>query len=929
LKHHFQPGTFIDNTGGFFHYETLFTSSFRKNLIISEAITITSGHAIFFKAMKHSTTKTHSHLLQVALPWLYFFGALLAFTLITLFTVIHSELGREISVGENPGFAWVRENITTCLWILPGYLAWVFWLQYWESRRLSGRSLQIITGLVGVELLSIGMIGVSFLFAWNDIQFLMQAVLVTSLLLLSVLSFGRHEAPGSEFGLALLQKPERNTGVYLTILFFCGAAITLMDPSSSRMSEHMAVNAQVDEVLIYFFRAMFSGITSLWFGIGMWVILMGCSTLLLKRDLIETYTKRSLIIPFSVLAAFYASILLVALSQAIPWELSKLNLKPAMIQLLILFSGGAGILISCTYWRIITRVPQAQKASTIGLVAFSLGAALFYPLTWLLTSKRMVKWSWPFIFTATVAGSVFVGYLILYGDIFNPWFTVFSYLKGAILKTLTIAVAGAGLLIFEQTFSLISRSSPHVRRLGIGLAIIVLFSFFPFSALEKYPELKVTLLQFNELARVDAAYARELGNLLGLNRWIRIGQNPDYNNSPHPWPQPWTLKKTHQSRLPDNFNLLIIVVDALRGDAFRSAGYRRNITPFLDRWTREETVSFHRAYSQGGGSFAAFPFLVGGRTRLTLYGPELFRENLYFKIAQAEGIKTFMLMKGFGPRHIYPPDLPVVELATPRAVSDRRSATADEVFDSAQKALSDLSKGERFLCFLQLMDVHNDLWKKADGIDFGDSPRDLYDNNLSYIDRAFSRFLSWLEQADLYDKTVILFTSDHGEQFWEHGASLHGHTLYEEEIRIPLILLARGIRGRFENVPVIAADMAPTIADLAGYSVDPPYSDPHMGISLVPLILNNKRERYLNRDVVGRASFKRRYLFYRNWEWKLVYFAELDLLQLFNVIQDPFEKNNLLQEEVDLAAELEKALFDYLEKVEGKTYRTLLSKRKQ
>jgi hypothetical protein len=155
LKHHFQPGTFIDNTGGFFHYETLFTSSFRKNLIISEAITITSGHAIFFKAMKHSTTKTHSHLLQVALPWLYFFGALLAFTLITLFTVIHSELGREISVGENPGFAWVRENITTCLWILPGYLAWVFWLQYWESRRLSGRSLQIITGLVGVELLSI------------------------------------------------------------------------------------------------------------------------------------------------------------------------------------------------------------------------------------------------------------------------------------------------------------------------------------------------------------------------------------------------------------------------------------------------------------------------------------------------------------------------------------------------------------------------------------------------------------------------------------------------------------------------------------------------------------------------------------------------------------------------------------------------------
>jgi arylsulfatase A-like enzyme len=183
-----------------------------------------------------------------------------------------------------------------------------------------------------------------------------------------------------------------------------------------------------------------------------------------------------------------------------------------------------------------------------------------------------------------------------------------------------------------------------------------------------------------------------------------------------------------------------------------------------------------------------------------------------------------------------------------------------------------------------------------------------------------------LKQVGLYGRTVILFTSDHGEQFWEHGASLHGHTLYEEEIRIPVILFANGIVGRFENVPVVAADIAPTIADLAGYSVNPPYDDSHMGISLVPLLLKNERKRYLKRSVAGRASFKRRYFLYRNWEWKLVYFAELDLLQLFNTVKDPMEKNNLLQEEPKLAAEMEKELFAYLERVEGKTYRPLLSK---
>jgi hypothetical protein len=366
------------------------------------------------------------------------------------------------------------------------------------------------------------------------------------------------------------------------------------------------------------------------------------------------------------------------------------------------------------------------------------------------------------------------------------------------------------------------------------------------------------VLQFNELTRVDSTFARELADLLGFGKWIHLGQRPPPNNSPHPWPQPWELRKSHPSHLPEGFNLLVIVVDALRGDAFHCAGYHRNLTPFLDRWAGDEAISFRRAYSQGGGSFAAFPFLVAGRSRFDLYGPGLYQQNLYFKIAQAEGIEHYMLMREFGPRDIFPPNLPVTELATPRAVGDRRSATADEVFESARNAIRALPSGERFLCFLHLMDVHNDLWQKEDGLDYGDTLRDLYDNNLSYIDRALSRFVSWLKEEGQYDRTVILFTSDHGEQFWEHGARLHGHTVYEEEIRIPLILVAHGLRKRVEDVPAIAADMAPTIADLAGYSINPAYDDPHMGISLVPLILGKERQRYFNRDVVGRASFKRR-----------------------------------------------------------------------
>jgi hypothetical protein len=59
----------------------------------------------------------------------------------------------------------------------------------------------------------------------------------------------------------------------------------------------------------------------------------------------------------------------------------------------------------------------------------------------------------------------------------------------------------------------------------------------------------------------------------------------------------------------------------------------------------------------------------------------------------------------------------------------------------------------------------------------------------------------------------------------------------------------------------------------------------------------------------------------------LIYLAELDLMQLFNVVKDPLEKNNLLAEEPELAAELAQKLLDYLKAVEGKTYRPTLSKR--
>ena len=857
------------------------------------------------------------------LPWLHFSGACLVFVLLYLFTAIRSQLGQEISAGESPGFAWLGNHLFIFMGLAGFYLILVAGLQHVWVRINDDHYAGALKIPISIQFLSAGFWVLAASNGWPNLQSALTVLLLASILLQGYVVLWYQQFKISETPCRLRQK-ESHMLLFLGLLFFLNAIVAQLDPSWYRLKDYMHLNSNAEIVLRKLIPAVFAGTTGLWFGIVTLAIIVLTVFLRAKLDQRAALKGLSFFLPFFLLSGFYTALALSALTYAIEWQIDTLGLRPAVFALAFVLCAVSGALVSVTYSRLLEYLPRDRKWSPAGLICFSLGALFIYPLFWLVTAKPYRRTLWVFLIVSTVLACAFVAYVLLYGDLFNPWFTAFSYLKSILLKILTLVVAGALVLAFEEV-----RSAERIPTAGLGrhwtlMALVFFLGFFPFAMLNKYPTTKTTLLQFSDLTRVEAAYARALSHLLNLDSWIRLGQNPEFNSQPHPWPQPWKLEKTHLSLLPENFNLMVIVVDALRGDAFHSAGYRRNLTPFLDRWAFEEAVSFRRVYSQGGGSFAAFPFLVAGRSRFDLYGPGLYRQNLFLKIAQAEGIRHFMVMQGFGPRSIYPPGNSVIELSIPRAVSDRRTPTADEVFNSAREAITKITAGERFLCFLHLMDVHNDLWKKPGGRDFGDTPRDLYDHNLAYLDSAFERFVNWLKTENIYEQTVILFISDHGEQFWEHGASLHGHTLYEEEIRIPAILFVNGIQRRFEDVPVIAADMVPTIADLAGYSIDPPYDDPRMGISLVPLILNNDRDRYLNRDVVGRASFKRRYFLFRNWQWKLIYFAELDLLQLFNVQQDPKEKKNLVAEKPWLAAELEQELLGYLKQVEGKTYRPLL-----
>lgn len=106
-----------------------------------------------------------------------------------------------------------------------------------------------------------------------------------------------------------------------------------------------------------------------------------------------------------------------------------------------------------------------------------------------------------------------------------------------------------------------------------------------------------------------------------------------------------------------------------------------------------------------------------------------------------------------------------------------------------------------------------------------------YVGEVAYTDRVLDELFDGL--GELMDDSIVVVTSDHGEEFWEHGGKLHGYGIYEEVVRVPLIVRAPGIPAgvRVER-PVSLIDVAPTLLDLVGLDIPASYR----GTSLMKLL---------------------------------------------------------------------------------------------
>lgn len=190
--------------------------------------------------------------------------------------------------------------------------------------------------------------------------------------------------------------------------------------------------------------------------------------------------------------------------------------------------------------------------------------------------------------------------------------------------------------------------------------------------------------------------------------------------------------------------------------------------------------------------------------------------------------------------------------------------------------------------------------------------RALYDEKINDVDERFRQFMEEFKNMELLDKTIVILTSDHGTEFYEHKKFDHGFSLYDELIHVPLIFwLPDKKDNKVIEDRVRAIDIMPTIFDLLGLKLSRKVKAQMKGVSLIPL-MNGK---HMNLEAFSETDYR----FYTHKRsirtpdgWKFIYTMETEKKELYNLRKDPEELDNLVEKERRVAYELEQRLFSWL-----------------
>ncbi len=189
----------------------------------------------------------------------------------------------------------------------------------------------------------------------------------------------------------------------------------------------------------------------------------------------------------------------------------------------------------------------------------------------------------------------------------------------------------------------------------------------------------------------------------------------------------------------------------------------------------------------------------------------------------------------------------------------------------------------------------------------------LYDEKVSRADAWIGVFLSEYENIDVANKTIFIITSDHGEELYEHGRVDHGHSLYDELIRIPLIISTPDLNSKVVIDELVSSvDIFPTIMSLIGYSDE---IDQKGGMNrernLLAFAYESPDAVYMETDY----RYANHLRGVRNSEYKLIRDLEFGIDEVFGLLSDPGETKNIMDFNLKEVTNLRILLQEYITKL--------------
>lgn len=392
------------------------------------------------------------------------------------------------------------------------------------------------------------------------------------------------------------------------------------------------------------------------------------------------------------------------------------------------------------------------------------------------------------------------------------------------------------------------------------------------------------------------------------------------------------------------YNVIMIVVDCLRADHLSLYGYRRKTSPNIDAFAGESSVFIHTVAPAPTTllSFASLftsrdvsshgvdaPDKALGDPALTL--AEIFKIYNYKTAAFVGGPylnPLFKLDQGFDVySHIDRTDssfkdtLPAaLKWAKERNAGNEKfflvahgndlhtpyvfpaSSLYDKGFKVNPKLLSLTGPDASLLgAYKRKLRLESE-WKV---INLGDGDVDhlvaRYDEGINYADGLIGDFINGLRAEGLLDRALVILTADHGEGLFDHDYFFHNFNLYEDTLRVPLVIRVPGLKGREIARQVRLIDLMPTALDFAG--IAPPADA--AGRSLRPLLYGEEPAAGPGEDVISESAMGGKVI--RSGGWKLVWYP--GSAELYDLRKDPGERDDRAEAEKGTVGALKEKLF--------------------